>query len=737
MDFNAPYLAFSAKGVLVVIASDASAHTFSSSWHRVASVKAALRPNVQAHRQSFRDEIWYILRDPINNQFYRVSVEAYRYLCRLSSIRTVDEAWQEMLEQEPESALSQEEVVQLLGQLNLSNLLYFDTPAATASLFERYRQRQEREKSSRLASLLFSIRIPLFDPDALLNRAMPLIRWLYSPAGFLLWLLLVLTGAKVAIDHGEKLFEQAPDLLLPGNLLLLYSGFLIAKLTHEFNHAAACKRYGGEVHQMGVMLVLFTPMPYVDASAGWGFRFRWQRVLVGAAGMLSEFALGAIAVLVWAWSAPGTVHAIAYNAMFVTTVSTILFNINPLLRFDGYYILADLLNVPNLYQRAREQLRQLVEKWLFGLSPATETHAPLEAKLLALYGLLSLLYWGVVITGIILFVADQYLDLGLLMAFLMVITSLFVPVLRLLHFLLFSPRLEWHRGRAVLVLCALLSVIYILLGVVPFPERIRAPGIVQAQHFREVNSEVSGWLETLLVKPGHAVVSGQPLLRIKMLDLDLELQSTEQQRLQVVALIRQAEHAMIADLAPLREQLQAIEELLAELHRKESALLVTAPVTGLWSATELEESLGKWMPRGSVLGTLIDPEGFRFVAVLSQVSTHLFDRLPQQGEICLNGQENIKLSVEKVQVVPFQHGLLPSPALGWAGGGEVAVDANNPAMATEPFFLLYAQISSAQMHQAQLLHGRSGTIRITLDSLPLLWQWERSLRQFLQQKYRL
>jgi putative peptide zinc metalloprotease protein len=488
---------------------------------------------------------------------------------------------------------------------------------------------------------------------------------------------------------------------------------------------------------MGIMLVVFTPMPYVDASASWGFRYRWQRVMVGAAGMLAEFALGAVAVMVWAWSAPGALHAIAYNTIFITTVTTILFNINPLLRFDGYYILTDLLNLPNLYQRAREQLRLVTETALFGLEPSLALDRSPLGKWLLWYGLLSLLYWGVVITSIILFVADQYLDLGIMMALFMVVTALVLPLFRLVGFLLFSPRLVWHRGRAILVSLLLLSTVGGLLAGIPVPERIRAPGVLEAIHFRELNSEVSGLVVELLAKPGDTVTAHQPLVRMEMPELELEWQAAEQQKVQVLAQIRQAEHALVADLAPLRDQLQAVEEALQALQRKRASLSVSAPIAGLWSAPEIESALGRWMARGSSLGNIIDPQGFRFVAVLPQVATHLFDSVPEEGEIRLHGQENINLLASHIRIVPFQHGILPSPALGWAGGGEIDVEANNPIQAIEPFFLLYALLTPEPPAELRLLHGRSGTLRVTLGSRPLLWQWERSLRQFFQQKYRL
>ncbi len=147
-----------------------------------------------------------------------------------------------------------------------------------------------------------------------------------------------------------------------GNLVLLYLGLIFIKTVHEFGHAIFCRKYGGEVHVMGVMLMIFTPMPYVDATSSWSFRERYKRVLVGAAGMIVELFVAALATFVWAKTAPGTLHSLAYNMMFVASVSTLIFNINPLLRFDGYYILSDLIEIPNLNQRATGQLTHLSPK---------------------------------------------------------------------------------------------------------------------------------------------------------------------------------------------------------------------------------------------------------------------------------------------------------------------------------------------------------------------------------------
>jgi putative peptide zinc metalloprotease protein len=720
---------------------DASGRTYSDSWHRVAGVRASLRSSVRAHRQSFRGQQWVVLRDSLSSDFFRVTADAYAFLSRLSAHRTIDEVWVELIETEPELALTQEEVVQLLGQLHLSNLLQFDRGAAAASLFERYRERRGREIKALLMGFL-AIKVPLIDPDRALDRAMPLIRLIFGPVGALGYLVLLVLGIKALVDESHRLFDQSAGLLAPGNLGLLYVGLVLAKLVHEFGHAAACKRYGGEVHKMGVMLLMFAPLPYMDATASWGFRSRLHRLLVGASGVLAEFAVAAVAALIWAHSAPGVINALAYNVIFVASVSTLLFNLNPLMRFDGYHMLVDWLDTPNLFQRSRDQLKYLGQRFLLGVKtaqPAARTRK--EVWGLPLYGVVSLGYWLLLMSTIIFFIAEQYLDLGIALAWIIFFTAIVLPLFKFLKYLISSPQLQHQRFRAMTSTVVMGGLATALLAGVPMPERVRVKGVLQASEFRELYSESGGTLVQLLARPGSWVQAGQPLARLDNPELDYELRSARRQREQLLAQEMQAVSTAVANLQALVRQRQAIEEKITQLLQQQKALVVLAPIEGIWSASELEASRGQWIGRGAGLGTVVDDRSWRFVAVLPQVSTHLFEAGVLQTEVRIRGQQEFNLLSAKTEVMPFEQGQLPSPALGMAGGGDIAVQPSDPKglAAAEPFFRIHAQLPAAGAGQAQdmrRLHGRLGTMRITLPDSPLLVQWERGLRQFLQRKFR-
>ena len=225
------------------------------------------------------------------------------------------------------------------------------------------------------------------DPDHFLERWIGIVGWLFSWVGLALWLMIMVTGLYFVIGNIRELIYQSSDVLAPDNLVLLYLSMVIIKVCHEFGHGFACKRFGrfngsgGQVHVMGVMFLVFVPLPYVDASTAWAFRRKWHRAIVGMSGVMVELMGAAIAVIIWANTSTGTLHIIAYNIIFVASVSMLLFNGNPLLRFDAYYVLSDLLETPNLSQRAKSNLYYLVKRYIWGLNKIQNRYKTIGSRI--------------------------------------------------------------------------------------------------------------------------------------------------------------------------------------------------------------------------------------------------------------------------------------------------------------------------------------------------------------------
>ncbi len=552
-----------------------------------------------------------------------------------------------------------------------------------------------------------------------------------------MWLAVVGFAAKVAIDHWAQFADQSQSVLAPGNLALLYAGLVLIKVVHEFGHAAMCRRFGGEVHVMGVMLVFLTPMPYVDTTSSWGFRSRWQRALVGAAGMLAELPVAAAAVFVWAWTGEGAVNALAHNVIFVASVSTILFNLNPLLRFDGYYILSDLLEIPNLQARSDAQVKHLVERFAFGLK---HSHSPAlslrEAWWLAFYGVASKVYRVFLFAGIVLFLADRYLLLGLLMMMGCLFSWLVKPAWKGLQYLAFSPRLAGRRGRAVAVCAGTAAVLVAALELIPAPEHFRAPGVLEAVEHSIVSAEANGLVAQVVAVSGSEVKRGQVLLALADPELPLHIAATLAQLEETKAMRQRAMEQSVAELKAIDGRLEAIEKQLRRFEQQQAALTVRAPHDGLWIAPELDHHRGSWLARGTELGQVVNPRAFRFSAVVAEDdASRLFEGNIRSAEVRLHGQAGFAFKVLEQRIIPAEQQVLPSAALGWRSGGEVAVTGSDQGgvKTREPFFAVQAAIEPRE--GAVLLHGWAGKIRFELPPQPLLGQWVRRGRQLLQKRY--
>ena len=710
--------------------------TFSESWFRIANQRISLRPHVEVRRQRFRGERWYVLEDPFNNQFFRVRPVAWAFLARLSQDRTVESVWQECFDERPEEAPGQEEVIRLLAQLYAANLLHSNLPPDTAKLFERYRKRRQRETGAYLRNIMFA-RIPLFDPDSLLKRINPFSKICFSWFGAIVWLVVVIAALKVAVDRFGDLKTQGQGILAAGNLFWLYVALVLIKTLHEFGHSAACRRFGGEVHTMGVMFLLFTPIPYMDATSSWAFRSRWHRALVGGAGMIVEVFVAAIATFVWAKTGQGVINSIAYNMMFVASVSTVLFNGNPLLRFDGYYILSDLLDIANLHQRGLALLRHVWEGRVFGVK---DTHNPSrsrkEAWWLGVFSIASNIYRLFVFSAILLFIADRFLILGVLMVVACVISWAIIPVGKLIIYLSSSPKLERTRLRAIMIVVSLVAAVIVLLAVIPFPHRFRAPGIVQAVEDSVIVPATNGKLVEVFAENGSHVTTGQPLFRLENHELELQIASAEAELAQTRALELQALQGQKADLKPIATRMKAGREMLQTLHDRQDALLVKAPHEGDWIAPNLDDLVGSWVVRGTPVGEVVNTNQIYLTAIVSQEeASRLFTNELGEASVRLKGQASEEIPVSSRLIVPAESQNLPSASLGWRGGGKVPVELqdNSGVKATEPFFEVRATL--VRVPGVALLQGRSGTVRFDLPPEPLVYRWIRRLMQILQNRY--
>lgn len=710
--------------------------TFSESWHRVAQAHLGLLPSVAVQKQRFRGRDWYVLKDGYTQRFFRVSPQAYAFISRLSVERTVDEVWQICLADMPEQAPGQEEVMQVLSQLHQSNLLYFNTKADSEIIFDRYQDYKRKEFQGKLLSFL-SVRVPLWDPNPWLNRHRGWVDRVVSwPVGLAFALILAL-GGWTALSNADALLDKSAGIFATDNLIWLYVCMASMKVLHEFGHAFVVKRFGGDVHAMGVMFLVLVPLPYVDATGSWMFRSRAARALVGAAGIIVELVLASVAAMIWANTGSGLVNSLAFNVMILGSVSSLLFNGNPLLRFDAYYVMADLLGIPNMYQKASQQWTYFGNKYLLGTeqveSPAMDTR---EWWWLTLYGASSYIYRVLIFLSIWLVVSDNWFGVGVVFGLSSLFMLVVMPMIKWFKHLR-SPAVARNRRRAWTV-SALLLVLPVVLGLeVPLPDAIRAPGVLQSTFHTRVTSEASGILQSLDVADGAAVKAGDVLLRLSNHELTLEIQATRAQLDEVQVMRDLALEKSPVEVASLEQRLSAVRDKLATLLARQEQLTVRARHDGVWSRTLLELRQDNWLARGAPLGELTSSEGLRFSAVVSQEQADvLFKESLQGAEVKFNGQASITIPVSQLVLLPYQRHTLQTAALGWSGGGSVPVKPDDPdAVATiDPYYEVLATIDQVP-EGVQVLPGMTGWLRVPITPTPLLQRWAKAWQQLVQKRY--
>ena len=720
--------------------------TFHESWYRVADLRPRLSSSVHVYRQHFRGRMWYVLENSSNNTFSRISDHAYHFLALLDGKRTVAEVWQICSDQRGDNAPTQGEAIQLLGQLYCSNLLYADIAPDTASLFSRHQMKTKREIKGLLTNLLF-IRIPLFDPDHFLERWITIFGRVFGLVGLLLWLIVIFTGLYFIVGNLGELIYQSADVLAPGNLILLYFSMVVIKVLHEFGHAFACKKFGrdngtgGQVHVMGVMFLVFVPLPYVDASTAWSFRKKSHRAIVGMSGVMVELFVASIAAVIWAHTSTGTLHIIAYNIIFIASVSTLVFNGNPLLRFDAYYVLSDILEIPNLSQRSREYLYYLVRRHCWKVRV---THNPAqtfaEIGWFVFYGTASTAYRVFICIRILLYLNDRLPEeLFILVPFFAlsaIIAWVLVPLGRFMRYLATSGELARTRPRAVGSTLGVLLLTIICTGVIRVPDYCRVEGIVEPAEMAVVHAESDGFVADFLPSGQNVSPGGNPL--ITAINPKLE---AEKKGLQAELVTLETKHrvAITRDMAAaqiLAEQIDALKGKIARVHLELTSLHLQPPLSGTWVSPEIDQTEGIYLHRGEQVGFVANLDDVVIRATARQaLAAMLVEQAQEQLEIRVKGLPGVMLTGVIEKIFPAGQEVLPSEALGYAVGGAMPTQPQDPrgTKAAEQFFEIRIEPDSDD--SISLLTGQRVVARIQLRSKPLVFQWWLSLRQLFQRRF--
>lgn len=704
--------------------------TFSEHWFRVEGLRPRLKPHIRMVVQRRRGQRWYALKDDMSGKTFRLSPETFQLVRHFNGHRTIGQIWQDSGGcMKDGQMIGQDEVIRLLGQMNQADLLAFDAAGDPAERLQRRRRTKRIKWLSHLANPL-ALRMPLFNPDRILGRLFLVMQPMLGWTGLLVWAVICLWLVIMVGVHWDELSHGIVDRVLSSqNLALMAISYPFLKVVHELGHGLLVKKWGGNVRVFGIMFLVLMPVPYVDASSANLFRFAHQRIAVAAGGVMAELLVASFAMWLWLLAEPGLLHAWAYVTMLLVLVSSLMFNLNPLMRFDAYYALTDLLGMPNLAQSANGYVGYLFKRHVLGFNGVRNPVSTRgEARWLLGYALAAFAYRVFLTWVLVLLLVGKYFVFGLMLSVWLIAAMWGLPLWRSLRSLWQLPEMERERGRIFLYGAGLAVVSYLLLFVVPFPNWMMTEGIVWMPENARIVSGSDGFVEEVRVHSGEGVHAGEVIL---------QLANPELRARKAILKAELAKARLERDRHLLRDRIEydkankrmlRIQRELKDVQRRIDTLTLRSPVSGQVFFGLPESDLpGRYLAKGAVAGYVV---GDKAHPVIRAVVMH--DRISDvKKAIGARGRRFGDMRARDVRILRVMPGAtreLPSPALALDGGGTIPVrmlDAHK-LEAIEPVFQLETSLPR-DGHQLRI--GERFYLRLRLPTSPLAPRLIRFVRQ--------
>ena len=563
-------------------------------------------------------------------------------------------------------APSEDHALQFFTRLLKAGLLTLRDSAGSQQVHERDQQQNSHRRWNP-----FWMQWPLFNPDGLLATLLPVCRWMFHPLTTFSSVLLMAVAAALLWTDWDRFAASSAHVISRDNWLWLGAAWLSLKLVHELSHGLACKHHGGRVPEMGVVFILFAPMAYVDVTSSWQLRSRWQRMHIAAAGMWTELTLAAIALLCWSQTDSPVVAHLLHNVVVMAGVTTILFNLNPLMRFDGYYLLSDWLEIPNLAGKGSTAVRRLAVRGLYGVRLPTVIADPRERMIVLWYGIAAALWRVFVAVGLTLAAAVMWHGAGVLLAAFGVLAWWGLPAIKAINSLRETVRdTPVAAVRCVVVTFALIATIAAPLMLLPNPRGAVAPGVVDYADARHVRAATEGFLSRIHVGDGDQVAAGELLFELtndelinELRDLEIAIEESEVRRLAAANAGKPGEAQI--ELA----QQEGLSKRRQERLRQVAGLQVRAPRDGFVVAHRLRERIDSYVHAGDELCVIGDAADKEVVLAIDQP---MLARIEPGQELSVRTGGGIEFAGRLERLTPRARSVAPHPNLCAVNGGPLA-----------------------------------------------------------------
>jgi putative peptide zinc metalloprotease protein len=718
-----------------------------------------MRPDLTAAQHRYLGQVYWVIKEPVGLKYFRFQEEEYAILQMLDGATSLDEIKVEFEKRFPPQKITVEELGHFIGMLHRSGLVIANVAGQGKQLRKRHSERKWKEFAG-AASNILAMRFKGIDPDRILNWLEPKAGWVFTiPAliGFGILGMSALLLVLVQFDTFQHKLPTFHQFFEAKNWIYLGVTLAMTKVIHEFGHGLSCKHFGGECHEMGVMLLVLTPCLYCNVSDSWMLPNKWHRATIGAAGMYFELILASFCTFLWWFSEPGMLNQLALSTMFVSSVSTIVFNANPLLRYDGYYILSDLTEIPNLRQKASQILNRKLGAWCLGLEEPDDPFLPQRNQVFfALYTVAASIYKWVVMFGILYFlykVLEPY-DLKIIsqmLASVSVGSLVLVPLYKVGKFFYVPGRLHKVKRKNIYTTLGLLSVVAAFVFFVPLPYRVMCPLELKPRDAEAVYVQAPGILKKIEVKTGQKVTKDQELGQMQSLPLDMEITELEAKiaqdevKLEVLE-TRQLEFGNASaalSLPALQEALSAAKETLAQRREDRERLKLTAPIAGTvlsppmvpkrpdptnqqlpnWTGTPLEKSnLGAFLEPPALYCQIGDPGKWEVNIVIEQDDIE-FISVGQQVKVQFESLPGYTFTTEIIDIGPEME--FTSRQLSSKAGGDL-MSKQDETGAERPINTSYQARAAIDDNSGLLTQGLRGNARISAEWQPIgkrAWRW--------------
>jgi putative peptide zinc metalloprotease protein len=690
-----------------------------------------LRPDLVVQPQFYEGMTHYVIKDPLALKYFRFKIEEYFLLEQFDGKHTLQEVKKAFERKYRPQTISIEDLTRFVAQLHEAGIIQIDSPEQAKVLIRRRKKNRWRKVWAFFANILF-IKIPIIDPERLLTRMYPYFRWIFTRTFITISVMSMLTAVALVATNWKTFYDKLPDFQSFFNWWTIASFWVclaVVKVIHEFGHGLTAKHFGGEVHEMGILFLVLTPALYCDVTDSWLLPNKWKRIWISAAGIYVECFLASIATFVWWYSRDGLLNSLAMATMFICSVNTIMFNANPLLRYDGYYVMADWLEIPNLRIKSTQFFGYLIQEKVLGLEIPVQSYLPKARRyLFVTYAIASYVYrWFV--TFAILWFLSQVLkpykleSVSYLLAVGSVVPLVGVPSYQIVKFLRTPGRLrKVKKARASAYgLAAIALVCGILL--IPTPLRIQGAMVLKLGKPEEVYAEVEGRLVGLNIKNGDLVTKDTVLATLsnpeKQKELTQKTQDHDVNWTKAQWFGKSPERENRAQAKQFEEFAEKLEPMIAKINEQIGKLTLVSHRDGQVVGSPHKETIGQWIKPGKPFCEIGNPHRLEAHVIADQSDIHLI-RPGAVAWIKIYGKAETTFKSKVSEIAKRNSDEIPTEMSNMAQG-EIPSKPDPKTGAAKPLNAVYEVIIPIDNPDLNLEPGLRGSAKIDGGTYTLAW----------------